>query len=176
MKTRQLTLLLFFSSLFLNSRCKKDNEPQLPPETTIGAMTFGCKIDGKVFVPKGSYAGPDISAQYLYLGPGPGGGWYLNIGAANRVDNPKISIGIITDSLRLIEGSLYELKRMKGYAYGDCLSDITFLRMNAGDLGNLFVTKHDTIQRILSGRFSFTASRSTGEKVNITEGRFDIRY
>ena len=48
--------------------------------------------------------------------------------------------------------------------------------MWTNDVGELHITKHDQTQRILSGRFSFTASTSTGEKVNITEGRFDIRY
>ena len=176
MKTKHLILLLFFSSLLLNSKCKKENEPQLPPETTTGAMTFGCKIDGKVFVPKGSYAGPDISAQYLFLGTGPGGGWFLNIGAANRIDNPKKNISIETDSLLILEGNAYSLKSAKGFAYGRHLSDIISYQMNSGDTGELFITKHDQTQRILSGRFSFTASRSNGEKVNITEGRFDIRY
>ena len=44
------------------------------------------------------------------------------------------------------------------------------------DSGSLFIKKHDQINRILSGTFSFTGANSTGEKVNITEGRFDIRY
>ncbi len=176
MKAQHIFLLFFFSSLFLNTKCRKESEPQLPPETTTGANTFGCKVDGKVFTPKGSFVGPGITAQYLFLGNGIGGGWFLNITAANRVDNPNLSISIATDSLLVIEGNSYTLERVKGYAYAQCLSDITFYRMNSGDLGTLYITKHDQTKHIISGRFSFTASRSTGEKVNITEGRFDIRY
>lgn len=176
MKAQQILLLLFFSSLLLNSKCRKENEPQLPPETTIGANTFGCKIDGKVFVPKGTITSPALIAQYLFLGNGLGGGWFLNIGAGNRVDNPKKNISIETDSLLLLEGKSYPLKNLKGYAYGRHSSDIISYQMTTADLGDLYITKHDQVQRILSGRFSFTATNSNNEKVNITEGRFDIRY
>jgi len=139
-------------------------------------MTFGCKVNGKVFVPKGSIDGPGITAQYLDLGSGQGGGWYLNLTAANRVDEPKISISIATDSLLVYQGNIYNLRRSKGNAYGQCLSGITFYQMTIVDTGTLIITKHDQTQRILSGRFSFIASRSTGESVKITEGRFDVRY
>jgi hypothetical protein len=177
MKAQHIFFLLLFSSLLLNSKCRKEpTEPQLPPETTTGAMTFGCKIDGKVFVPKGSFAGPALDAQYLFLGNGLGGGWFLNVGAANRIDNPNTDIAIATDSLILLEGISYPLKKMKGSAYGQFGSGILFYQMGVNDTGALFITKHDQTQRILSGRFSFTASRLTGEKVKITDGRFDIRY
>jgi hypothetical protein len=74
MKGQHVLFLLFFSSLLLNSKCRKDNEPQLPPETTTGAMTFGCKIDGKVFLPKSGNGVPGIITEYPFLGNGPGGG------------------------------------------------------------------------------------------------------
>ena len=72
--------LLLYSLLFLTilsgSNCKKSSttEDQLPPETTTGAMTFGCKVDGKVFVPKDGKGKPGLYVQYVYLGNGPGGG------------------------------------------------------------------------------------------------------
>lgn len=174
MKLTHTFYLLLFSSLLLNSKCKKDNEPQLPPETTTGAMTFGCKINGNVFVPKGSYVGPDITAQYLYLGPGPGGGWWLNLSAANREESKGIYIR--TDTLLLLEGNSYVLKRQKGFPSAEHSNGLFDFLITNNDTGNLRIVKHDQTQRILSGRFSFTASRSTGEKVIVTEGRFDIRY
>ena len=42
-------------------------------------MTFGCKIDGKVFVPKDGNEQPGLYEQYVYLGNGTRGGWHLNI-------------------------------------------------------------------------------------------------
>ena len=42
--------------------------------------------------------------------------------------------------------------------------------------GELKITKLDTQQRIISGTFWFDAINSDGEKVEIREGRFDMRY
>ncbi len=61
--------------LLTASQCKKHNdEPQLPPITTTGAMTFGCKINGKVFVPRDGRGKPGLYCQYVNLGSGEGGG------------------------------------------------------------------------------------------------------
>ena len=76
MKYIKITLLaLGVITLFTFSQCKKNKEePQLPPETTTGAMTFGCKVNGKVFVPKDGRGKPGLYVQYVNLGTGPGGG------------------------------------------------------------------------------------------------------
>ncbi len=65
-------------SLFTFSQCKKNKneEPQLPPETTTGANTFGCKVNGKVFVPKDGRGRPGLYVQYVNLGSGIGGGGF----------------------------------------------------------------------------------------------------
>ena len=42
--------------------------------------------------------------------------------------------------------------------------------------GELKITKLDTQQRIISGTFWYDAINSDGEKVEIREGRFDMRY
>jgi len=176
MKVQHILPLLFFSSLLLNSKCKKENEPQLPPETTTGAMTFGCKVNGKVFVTKASLDGPAISANYYYTGSGPGEGWFFFLYGANRVDAPRTSIAIETDSLLLLQGNSYPLKKGKGFVVGSALISIIPYDMGLSDSGELKITKHDQLQRILSGRFSFTATNVNGEKLIITEGRFDVRY
>ena len=71
-----LLVTLALLALFTFSQCKKNktDEPQLPPETTTGAMTFGCKVNGKVFVPKDGRGKPGLFCQYVNLGAGPGGG------------------------------------------------------------------------------------------------------
>jgi hypothetical protein len=42
--------------------------------------------------------------------------------------------------------------------------------------GKLTVTKLDTVNHIVSGRFYFTAKDSLGSKVEVTDGRFDAKY
>ena len=175
MKLHSPLLLLFFSFTLLSSRCKKQNtEPQLPPETTTGAMTFGCKVNGKVFVPKGSIDGPAITAQYIFLGNGFGGGWWLNLSAVNRYESKGVYFR--TDTLLLLENNVYSFKREKGYPSAEYAMGLIDYFMENNDTGNIIITRHDLNQRILSGRFSFTATSNDGQKVNITDGRFDVRY
>jgi hypothetical protein len=167
-------------TIFTLSQCKKKTEePQLPPETTTGAMTFGCKVNGKVFVPKDGNGRPGLYVQYVNLGPGPGG-WYLNIPAINYKSDKRENINISTDSLLVQEGTTYMLKKIKGnaqafYAEVNSGSVIMYPKLNT-DSGSMFIRKHDLVQRILSGNFSFTGTNINGQKVSITDGRFDIRY
>jgi hypothetical protein len=166
--------------LFTFSQCKKNKteEPQLPPETTIGAMTFGCKVNGKVFVPKDGNGRPGLFVQYVNLGAGVGGGWHLNIPAYNY--STKRGVSIETDSLLLLEGMTYEFNTTIGTAnafYRENIPNgVNVYQKLGSDLGSLTIKKHDQVQRILSGTFSFVGTDGNGIKVNITEGRFDIRY
>lgn len=57
-----LTMSCFFTS------CKKEKEDILPPATQIGAGTFGCKINGKVYVP--TLKPSRLYAEYDSLIPG----------------------------------------------------------------------------------------------------------
>ena len=67
MRTKHLLFLLFFASLSLNLKCKKENnEPQLPPETQTGANTLGFKINGKVYTASGKSG--LLSNQYVWGG------------------------------------------------------------------------------------------------------------
>jgi len=176
MKTQQTLLLFFISLLFLNLTCRKENTAQLPPETTTGAMTFGCKIDGKVLLPRDGNGASGIRIEYLFLGNGPGGGWYLNIVGTDRKSEGMPAVAITTDSLFLTEGNTYILQKTKGHANGEHFLGLFTYKIVSPDSGILIITKHDQTQRILSGRFSFTATNPNGKKVNITEGRFDVRY
>jgi len=178
----KLSTLRTFSLLFIIaitiSQCKKKNEePQLPPETTTGAMTFGCKVNGKVFVPKDGRGRPGLFVQYVNLGSGPGGGWYLNIPALDWKPNPPDNVNISTDSLLVIEGATYPFKyRKKGFPGAFYANGPLYAALD-NNSGILKIKKFDSLYRIISGTFFFTGTdNSTGKTVNITEGRFDIRY
>lgn len=170
--------IVFFSLILLSSRCKKQNaEPQLPPETTTGAMTFGCKVNARVLLPNGGTLGPGLSVEYQNLGQGIGGGWFLGVSGSDYQSNPKSGITINTDSLLLIEGTVYPMREAKGFAYATYQNGLNFYYIYPNDTGQLTITKHDQSQRILSGRFWFTATSVYDQtKVSITEGRFDVRY
>jgi hypothetical protein len=165
--------------VFNYSNCKKDNasEAQLPPETTTGAMTFGCKINGKVFVPRNGRGKGGLEPEYVNLGSGPGGGWFLNIPATDWKSVEIPVVRITADSLLVTEGLTYLFKNQKQYPKAEYETGNNFYQKLDTDRGELKITKFNQSQRILSGIFFFDATNtSTGEKVSITEGRFDIRY
>ena len=173
-----LTASLLALLLFTFSQCKKKiEEPQLPSETTTGAMTFGCKINGKVFVPKDGRGKPGLFCQYVYLGSGVGGGWYLNIPAVDWNPSSIPAVSITTDSLLVSENSTYQFKyRKKGFP-GAFYSDGPQYNATDNNSGELKIKKFDSVNRIISGTFFFTGTdNSNGQTVNITDGRFDIRY
>ena len=176
---KRQSFLLFaclFSLLLSASRCKKDRF-ELPPETTTGANTFGCKVNGKVFVPRSGNGRPGLFCQYVYLGEGEGGGWFLGIPATDWKSEGNESVRIYTDSLFLEEGFSYSLGTGKGKANGNYDNLPKMYAISGSDSGQLTITKHDPSQRILSGRFWFDATyKETGEKVEIREGRFDVIY
>lgn len=151
---------------------KKTEEPQLPPITTTGAMTFGCKINGKVFVPRDGRGKPGLYCQYVNLGTDSGGGWYLNIPATDWRPNPPKGVNIETDSLLVEQGTSYIFKKLKGNPHAFYDNGEVF-----DASGELTILKFDQTNRILSGTFFFTGTNaSTGQTVEVTDGRFDIRY
>lgn len=176
-------LLLATSLILLSSSCRKNKikEPvdQLPPETQTGANTFGCLIDGKVFIPKGDpLGGPVKKAQYQYINGRQG----FNVSA--RYSDGKIGkvIGISGDSIQITIGtfnlaSVGAGQFVGGYTYSD-LNTIPGIQYGTTDInrGELRITKFDTINQLVSGTFWFDAKNSSGQIVQIRDGRFDMPY
>lgn len=179
MKTlKRLLIVVAILTAFTFSQCKKNKneEAQLPPETQTGAMTFGCKINGKVFVPRDGRGKPGLIVQYAYLGNGPGGGWYLSMPATNWQPNPPEGVDIFSDSLLVEESKTYPFRTTKGSVKAAYSNGPEYNKLDT-DSGSLTITKFDQTNRILSGRFFFTGTNpSSGEKVQVTEGRFDVRF
>lgn len=175
---RSLPLLLSGSLvvLLLTQCTKKDPTPQLPAETTSGAMTFGCKIDGRVFVPRNYYTHDGLYVQYVNLGPGKGGGYFLNIPATDWAAKPTQAVRISTDSLLVQEGKTYPFRTSKGSAQAEYHATTDYPKLNPDD-GELTITRFDPARGIISGRFNFVGTdKSTGRQVRVTDGRFDVRF
>ena len=177
---RRLSICRFlslFGPLLCLAQCrKKDPAPQLPPETTTGAMTFGCKIDGRVFVPRNYYTNTGLYVQYVDLGRGKGSGYFLNIPATDWAAKPIEAVRISTDSLLVQEGKTYPFRTSKGSAQAEYHATVDYTKLNPDD-GELTITRFDPTRGIISGRFHFVGTdNSTGRQVNVTDGRFDVRF
>jgi hypothetical protein len=160
--------------------CGCDKGPELTPVTQEGKNTFSCKVNGKVWIPDGR---GDIFVTAKPIN----GGFYSN--PTNETIN--IEIRAYTEIKEKVEFFLRSMNRgthdlnqktkVSGASfypenYGFYLSSTgkNFIT-SPNAMGYVNLTKADTISGIISGTFAFTAATSSGEMVEITDGRFDIK-
>ena len=176
--TSKINLLMLLCSIMLcSSQCKKTNTPepadQLPPATQLGANTFGCLVNGKIYVPKGS---PNPKIQYdINLNGRP----TLGITADQIVNS--IYRGSILIAYRNLDhlGSYYmpnDFNFSAGWldVIGTCGTvayDTTIKYFGGG-----VITRLDTQARIISGTFNCKFKTLQCDTVFITDGRFDIKF
>ncbi len=183
MKNNFISIPLFFFFTFLTAAsCKKPRNTnpvdQLPPETQTGANTFGCLVDGKVFLPKGDpFAGPVKKAAYQYLN----GKYTLLITGKNSSSDIVKGVGIQGDGILLAPGTHdlveYNANGKLSGSYAEFISaNIKDYYTNNINRGQLVIKNFDTVNQIVSGTFWFDAKNSSGQIVHITEGRFDMPY
>ncbi len=170
-------ILLFTISLTL-SCCNNDDDnnsqnpiDQLPPATQTGENTFGCLLDGEVFIPSGGNNPLDCVYQFV------NGGYYFGLQGNKRdEDNNLITIALGTNNLEITEGVSYNLlENITGNAYGV----YSFFQVNytsQSHTGQITITKLDTENQIVSGTFFFDILDSQGNVRTVSDGRFDMQY
>jgi len=164
----KITALALFIALPLS--CVEPEEPtELPPETQKGANTFGCLVNGELFVAQPHFSGFNVQnyVDALYINALDGNSTITIFGSRKsgfiefRIPNPEIGKSFITNK------SEYS-------SNGN--------RFQGEDTGEIFLTKLDLENRIVSGTFEFEIPLlKDGEAVEdstvkITEGRFDIKF
>lgn len=183
MKTYRLLFLFLMATITIMVGCKKEDSLQdelskLPPATQTGANTFGCLINGKVFVPKG-YNGTGTPNPNRQIDIGLSGLPYFNI-TASQLDKEHVSQGNIFISVGHITGSgeyFYpdDFNFLAGWKpLGNCgiiAFDTTIYKW-----GYAILTKYDLTNRIISGIFNFKYKTLTCDTVYVTDGRFDFKF
>jgi len=159
MKNLRICVLLLVIVAFTNMQCEKSNtekKDELPAETQEGKNTFGCLVDGKVWLPKSGGTYPPLSSTMSY-----------------SID--LLALGY--DSFihfRILETELFEGKTIP------LLSNQAWMRMRSKEFksaqGALKISKYDKAKQIMAGSFYFTAKSDEGDSVIIKDGRFDISY
>lgn len=194
-----LALLLAFAYALLLPACHKGPpDPPvvppvvlpdtLPPLTTTGANTFGCKVNGKIWVVKAGDPVPFDPSFQLFassITEKDGQGGYITVNEFDVGVNQTMSFG---------------LPCRKGifHTHGDAsndpnrvgiwLSDKNSHKRYYPDTGivtdnRLEISFLDTANNIISGTFSFRLFEGNNYKITnrnnsvvVTDGRFDIRY
>jgi hypothetical protein len=172
-------LILFLPLFALLISCKKE-VTELPAATQTGANTFGAKVDGSFFVPQGFGGLPAndiLEARWI-------GNDFLVI-ARNFSSSPnEKEMEIFLKNAK--NGGTFTLNTTLSYpttaaSYGYYVKrnvNPEFEWMtSATTTGTVTLTRVDTVQRIVSGTFSFSGKELFGAAadITVTEGRFDIR-
>ncbi|VBB45136.1 exported hypothetical protein [uncultured Paludibacter sp.] len=165
-------LLIVICQLCLAS-CEEVDFNRMPTETQTGKGTFGCYVDGNLFV--GPVYGFKVvnTAKYDTINK------KLEIVIRGKINNKKFGdISLLTDNIEInkilpLSVGIYSLKDSISQ---ECLN---YMVKNGG---NIIFTRFDTEKNIVSGRFNLTGicmdyhyNPVEGNVVQITDGRFDLK-
>ncbi|MBK3518149.1 DUF6252 family protein [Carboxylicivirga marina] len=170
----KLTLpIMLIGIVLMGSGCEKDDKtPELPPITQSGENTFGCLVNGEVWLPKkGMITTPPyrvVNNQYK------DGRWII---IANN-SFQTINLTICNDSV--LNGTstfnMESLENCSSARFNDSTNNTDEYFFTNGDNynGKVTISRFDLDELIISGTFYFDAISDKGNAVQIKEGRFDL--
>lgn len=188
MKMKKIFYILPIALLFV--ACKDDEpvetvEPDvMPAATTVGANTFGCNVDGKLWVAKNA---DTDSAEVVVDGTYDKGTGDFYLTAVrqdlshNNFERIKIyGSGIFqTPDLPLTYIMTVEHNKVYGYLdFNPAAGGCGHYYHNPSAPGALTITKVDTIAQIVSGSFQMDLINNDCDPsgISITDGVFDLNY
>jgi len=146
--------------------CKKDN-------ATTASNTFSCKVDGQIFKPYSSGGIDFFGDHYPVLSVSNSrNDNHFGVSAYNQQTIQSIAI----EYTYITQPGIYKLRQypFRGI-YSGGYADPGWFPTDSIYTGQLILTRCDTINKIYSGTFFFTAKERNGRIVQITDGRFDLK-
>jgi len=145
---------------------------ELPPITQEGANTFGCLINGEVWLPASDTRHLEpVEANYPVADA-------FDIRVRNTIgDNDNFNLRL-KDTSNIWEGHTYRLYTKEDATFFFELDDCLFVNGYQGGqivAGELFISRFDSGNRFVSGTFWFTAV-SDCDTVFVKDGRFDLLF
>ncbi|MFL0061817.1 DUF6252 family protein [Tenacibaculum maritimum] len=172
------TGLLFGILLTTFLSCSQKEAPtltplqQLPKATKVGANTAGCLVNGEAFLPKGYFSTGNLNCFYVNQKD-------FVLGFSQRLNNTSSHVYMYVYNTNLQINNIYSLTEEKvsnpKYAEYEAPFSISY-KTTSIVKGELVITHHDYDKAIISGTFWFDAVNNAGEKVEVREGRFDMKY
>jgi hypothetical protein len=180
------TYLIFLALILLSlTACKKDKhingtgtpppqQQQLPPITTEGKNTFGCLVNGNVWL-------PEVTPYQMFVYPltssyNPNIG--LDVKATKNIDN-QIYEGTSLQIINLDDTGVFILDSnlpIGSYGVYYDLSKGCNYTTDSIQIGTVEILKLDTSNKIIAGTFEMKLWKNGCDTINITEGRFDVKY
>jgi Family of unknown function (DUF6252) len=169
MKRRWKSWLWAIALLFIANSCQKD---PLPKPTQKGLNTFGCKINGEVWIPDGK-KGAIPALKPIAGGFSKSGNNTFSIYLHTIKSNDQ---SLLLSLPNAVVGDNFFSQTLPGRINYAEFSDGNFVPFQTSSVntGKVTITRADTVSKILSGTFEFVGGRGN-EKVVVTEGRFDIK-
>ncbi len=187
---------IFYTSLlllsFLTMQCSKTSvDPNgLPPISQVGANTFGCLINGEIWIPKPSEDSVvnSFNSTTKYFHNMEAGGIFVFRGVRNQSNSKGIRdvFWLVVDSLN--DNKFFAKNPMRNafnlsyenFIAGQCSSfDLSNSAINEDYKftdSKINISKFDTLNHIISGTFYCTIFRTGCDTIKVTDGRFDISY
>ena len=145
----------------------------LPAASQTGANTFGCLLNGKVWLPKGFNGTSNLSLSYDPT---------FNKGA---FDLRSYRYPDNSTRVQYVILALDSLSATGFYPVEDIHQDVQFSDSNTCHYysfdstvhrtGAITITKFDLMKGIISGTFLFNLSKTGCDSIKVTEGRFDVK-
>lgn len=188
MLVKKMTILTFIVFIALTISCSKNNEKEssFPAETQQGKNTLGCYVDGNPFYSATNLFGlvnPINVYYYKDSFPLLYSAGYLSVQGIDARYDLAIAGNIVIHKKNIFAVGEYPLvSQSVAFCNQNRSCDYTgYYNSKSGksysaESGKLILTKLDTVNKIVSGRFYFTAKDSLGNKIQVTNGRFDAKY
>lgn len=179
---KQIKLLLFIiacTNIF--AACKKDKNAtdtadQLPSVTQTGANTFGCLVNGKVYIPKGSdgTTKPNLRKNYDSFQ----GDVFLSIDTYRNIDGSfdgqlNFTIHNLVSTGNFLTNQIVNRFDYGGNFFNNC--GISVLDTTTYRNGIVTILRLDLTAGIISGTFYCTIKPTNCDTIKITDGRFDFK-
>ncbi len=182
MKTKILLSILFGAMVLV--ACKKDPIPPdpstiiMPPLTHQGINTFGCYIDGELFVAnegESVWALPPVSCNFNEFTRD------LGIQGSRQYDTLRDYIYIRADITNGVGVYDFRMNEAGSVGYSGTITPKCdyYYYQDTPNLGKLTITHLDEVNNIISGTFYMNLINEDCEEdtlLKITDGRFDFKY
>ena len=176
MNTTKLFSFLLLISLSSCTECEEKEWDTLPPETQTGANTFGCYVNEVIFEGKTGIAAELGKAIFTDYGTQSN----MLIIHANNTRKKSIQLEIPYPNEKKIHTSfkVYATLNNQHYFGSSWFIDEAGSIVDGNqDIGEIFITRFDTINKIVSGNFHCKMKNVSNGQDSIailSQGRFDL--
>jgi hypothetical protein len=176
MKKTLYAFLILFAFCF--AKCEKDkiDSNGLPPATQEGKNTLGFMLNGQPWTPQGFNGTANLSLYYdAFIS---GGGFNI---AAYRIISPEVRqrLTMFGDSIQFAQRIILPNPNKFGLIFRNDLSgcDYDIADTTVEILGGYFdIQKLDKANNIFAGEFEIKFTKTGCADVQISKGRFDMKY